>query len=52
MINTLNIIKKRIYENLPTCDAHVQGCLISEDGRHLKLDSDIVTLWARAIVKL
>ncbi|RIB09370.1 hypothetical protein C2G38_2044387 [Gigaspora rosea] len=27
----------------------IRGCLISDDGRHLKLDGDLVTLWARAI---
>ncbi|RIB30568.1 hypothetical protein C2G38_2152312 [Gigaspora rosea] len=48
-INTINNIKKYIYENLPSCDTHIQGCLISEDGQHLKLDADLVTLWARAI---
>ncbi|CAG8691671.1 6728_t:CDS:2, partial [Dentiscutata heterogama] len=32
MINILDDVKKRIYENLPTCNIHVQGCLISEDG--------------------
>ncbi|CAG8497173.1 4875_t:CDS:2, partial [Cetraspora pellucida] len=49
-INTLNSIKKKIYENLPSCDIHIQGCLISGDGRHLKLDGDLITLWARAIL--
>ncbi|CAG8501653.1 6758_t:CDS:2 [Cetraspora pellucida] len=49
MINILDDIKKRIYENLPTCDIHIQGCLISEDDRHLKLDNNVITLWACAI---
>ncbi|RIB03298.1 hypothetical protein C2G38_2225517 [Gigaspora rosea] len=49
-INKLNDIKKKIYENLPSCNIHIQGCLISEDGRHLKLDNEILTLWARAIL--
>ncbi|CAG8831908.1 26556_t:CDS:2, partial [Gigaspora margarita] len=45
-LTTLNIIKKNIYDNLPACSIHIQGCLISEDGRHLKLDSDAINLWA------
>ncbi|CAG8508438.1 4971_t:CDS:2, partial [Dentiscutata heterogama] len=46
IINKLNIIKEKIYKNLPSCDIHIQGCLISDDGQYLKLDSDIVTIWA------
>ncbi|RIB29270.1 hypothetical protein C2G38_1199168 [Gigaspora rosea] len=49
-MNTLNNIKKKLYDNLPSCDIHVQGCLISDNGKHLKLDGDLITLWARAIV--
>lgn len=49
-ITTLNTIKKNIYNNLPACSIHIQGCLISEDGQHLKLDSDAITLWTCAIV--
>ncbi|RIB14155.1 hypothetical protein C2G38_1677440 [Gigaspora rosea] len=48
-IDTINNLKKNIYENLTSCDIYIQGCLISDDGRHLKLDGDLVTLWARAI---
>ena len=42
--------KKAIYENLKECSIHVQGCLIADNGRHLKLDSESITLWARAMV--
>ncbi|RIB17767.1 hypothetical protein C2G38_2142452 [Gigaspora rosea] len=49
-MNTLNNIKKKLYDNLPSCDIHVQGCLISDNGKHLKLDGDLITLWARAIL--
>ncbi|RIB06286.1 hypothetical protein C2G38_2148119 [Gigaspora rosea] len=49
-MNTLNNIKKKLYYNLPSCDIHVQGCLISDNGKHLKLDGDLITLWARAIL--
>ena len=43
--------KLEIYKDLPKCEHHIQGCLISDDGRHLKLDGDLITLWARAIVR-
>jgi len=46
----LDITKSEIYKNLPKCEYHVQGCLIAEDGRHLKLNSEMITIWARAIV--
>jgi hypothetical protein len=42
--------KKAIYQNLKKCSFHIQGCLIAEDGRHLKLDSESIILWARAMV--
>ena len=42
--------KKAIYQNIKECPFHIQGCLIAEDGRHLKLDSESITLWARAMV--
>ena len=47
----LNIIKLDIYKNLSKCEYHIQGCLIAEDGRYLKLNNDIITIWARAMVK-
>ena len=46
----INQIKERIYKNLKTCVFHTQGCLISKDGRHLKLNGEMVTMWARSIV--
>ncbi|PKC65037.1 hypothetical protein RhiirA1_395609 [Rhizophagus irregularis] len=46
----LHAIKLEIFENLPKCEYHVQGCLISEDGRHLKLNNDMITIWARAVI--
>jgi hypothetical protein len=48
--SALNAAKKAIYRNLKKCPFHIQGCLIAEDGRHLKLDSESITLWARAMV--
>lgn len=30
------------------CDFHVQGCLQLDDGRHLKLSSEMINLWARS----
>ncbi|RIB14484.1 hypothetical protein C2G38_2195068 [Gigaspora rosea] len=42
-LTALNIIKKNIYDNLSSCSIHIQGCLISEDGRRLKLDKNIIT---------
>ncbi|CAG8816313.1 31007_t:CDS:2 [Gigaspora margarita] len=36
-------------KNIQLCVYRESGCLISEDGQHLKLDSDIIMLWARAI---
>ncbi|RIB27970.1 hypothetical protein C2G38_2239777 [Gigaspora rosea] len=48
--NESNKANKKIC-NLPSCDTHIQRCLISEDGRHLKLDDDLVTLCARAIYR-
>lgn len=50
MESALNEAKKAIYRNLKRCSFHVQGCLIAEDGRHLKLNSESITLWARAMV--
>jgi len=47
----LEIAKLEIYQSLPKCEIHIQGCLIAEDGRHLKLNSNMVTIWARAMVK-
>ncbi len=47
----LDAIKLDIYKNLPKCEYHIQGYLIAEDGRHLKLSNDMVTIWARAMVK-
>ncbi|PKB95973.1 hypothetical protein RhiirA5_435700 [Rhizophagus irregularis] len=46
----LHAIKLEIFENLPKCEYHVQGCLISEDGCHLKLNNDMITIWARAVI--
>jgi hypothetical protein len=42
--------KLEIYKNLPKCEYHIQGCLIAEDGRHLKLNNEMVAIWARSIV--
>ncbi len=50
-LSALNIAKKAIYNNLKECPFHIQGCLIAEDGRHLKLDGELITIWARAIVR-
>ena len=47
----LNQIKETIYKNLKQCTFHIQGCLIADDGRHLKLSAEMVTMWARAIVR-
>ena len=46
----LNEAKRAIIRNLKEYSFYVQGCLIAEDGRHLKLDSESITLWARAMV--
>ncbi len=43
-------MKLEIYKNLPKCEDHIQGCLIAEDGRHLKLTNDMITIWARTMV--
>ena len=43
-------IKEKIYKNLKQCSFHIQGCLMADDGRHLKLSGEMVTMWARAIV--
>jgi hypothetical protein len=48
----LNAAKKSIFDNLEKCDLHIQGCLKDDNGRHLKLDSEMITLWARAMVNL
>ena len=47
----LDAIKLDIYKNLPKCKYHIQDCLIAEDGCHLKLSNDMITIWARAMVK-
>lgn len=47
----LNQIKETIYKNLKQYTFHIQGCLIADDGRHLKLNTEMVTMWARAIVR-
>ena len=47
----LDAMKLDIFKNLPKCEYHVQGCLIAEDGRHLKLSKDMIIIWARAMVK-
>ncbi|CAB4407410.1 unnamed protein product [Rhizophagus irregularis] len=46
----LDTTKSEIYKNLPKCEYHIQGCLIAEDGRHLKLNNEMVIIWARAII--
>ncbi|PKC50086.1 hypothetical protein RhiirA1_487455, partial [Rhizophagus irregularis] len=46
----LNTTKSEIYKNLPKCEYHIQGCLIAEDGRHFKLNNEMVIIWARAII--
>lgn len=48
--DTLVQTKEKIYRNLKQCCFHIQGCLITDDGRHLKLNGEMVTMWARAIV--
>ena len=47
----LDTTKLEIYKNLPKCEYHTQGCLIAEDGRHLKLNNEMITIWARSMVK-
>jgi len=47
----LEITKSEIYKNLSKCEYHLQGCLIAEDGRHLKLNNEMIAIWARAMVK-
>jgi hypothetical protein len=42
--------KEKIYKNLKQCSYHIQGCLLSSDGRHLKLTGEMVTMWAIAMV--
>ncbi len=44
-------MKLEIHQNLPKCEYHIQGCLIAEDDHHLKLNNDMITIWARAMVK-
>ena len=44
-------MKLEIHQNLPKYEYHIQGCLIAEDGHHLKLNNDMITIWARAMVK-
>ncbi|CAI2185478.1 18786_t:CDS:2, partial [Funneliformis geosporum] len=44
------LIKEKIYKNLKQCNFHIQGCLIEDDGRHLKLSNEMVSMWARAII--
>ncbi|CAB4494689.1 hypothetical protein RhiirA1_461176 [Rhizophagus irregularis] len=46
----LNITKLEIYKNLPKCEYYLQGCLIAEDGRHFKLNNEMIIIWARAIL--
>jgi hypothetical protein len=46
----LDIKKSEIYKNLLKCEYHIQGCLIAEDGRHLKLNGEMIAIWARAMV--
>ncbi|RGB28062.1 hypothetical protein C1646_797636 [Rhizophagus diaphanus] len=46
----LDITKLEIYKNLPKCEHHLQGCLIAEDGRHLKLNNEMIIIWARVII--
>jgi len=48
----LDTTKLEIYKNLHKCKHHIQGCLIAEDGRHLKLNNDMVTIWARSMVRI
>lgn len=45
-------VKEKIYGNLKRCDFHIQGCLMEDDGRHLNLTGEMVTMWARAIVRI
>ena len=47
----LENMKLEIYQNFPKCEYHIQGCLIADDGRHLKLYNEMITIWARAMVK-
>ncbi|PKY30521.1 hypothetical protein RhiirB3_447644 [Rhizophagus irregularis] len=49
-ISALENAKRKIYENAKKCDFHIQGCLQSEDGRHLKLSGEMITMWARSMV--
>jgi len=46
----LDMTKLEIYKDLPKCEHHIQGCLIAEDGRHLKLNNEMIAIWARTIV--
>ena len=48
----LDMTKLEIYKDLPKCEHHIQGCLIAEDGCHLKLNNDMVTIWARSMVRM
>jgi len=50
-LSALNIAKKAIYNNLKEYPFHIQEYLIAEDGRYLKLDSELITIWAHAIVR-
>jgi hypothetical protein len=49
-MDNLNSAKQKIINSLKKCEYHIQGCLISDDGRHLALNNDMMTLWARALV--
>ena len=49
-VSTIKSTKQEIIDSLKKCEYHPEGCLISDDGRHLRLDNDIITIWARAMV--
>jgi hypothetical protein len=50
IINDIKSVRQEIINSLKKCEYHPQGCLISDNGRHLKLDNDMITVWARAMV--
>ena len=56
MVINLLYITKIFYNMLYSitkfhCVLHPHGCLISNDGRHLKLTTELINLWAHAIVR-
>ena len=44
-------MKLEIHQNFLKCEYHIQGYLIAEDGHHLKLNNDMITIWAKVMVK-